>query len=95
MARTSMFVAAAMTAAALTIAGCKTQSPATASDAPAGSVASTDPGAGTSANDGDTVTVHPSNGRGGGTGQGTTAGQGKGSGKGNGKVGASRVKGDA
>jgi len=39
MARTSMFVAAAMTAAALTIAGCKTQSPATASDAPAGSAA--------------------------------------------------------
>jgi len=39
MARTSTFVAAAMTAAALTIAGCKTQSPATASDAPAGSTA--------------------------------------------------------
>ncbi len=41
MARTSTFVAAAMTAAALTIAGCKTQSPATASDAPAGSTAPT------------------------------------------------------
>jgi membrane peptidoglycan carboxypeptidase len=55
------------------------------SDAPAGSVASTDPGAGTSANDGDTVTVHPSNGRGGGTGQGTTTGRGNGNGNGKGR----------
>ena len=39
MARTLAFVAAATTAAALVISGCKTQSPATASDTPAGTTA--------------------------------------------------------
>jgi membrane peptidoglycan carboxypeptidase len=48
------------------------------SSVPAGRVASTTPSAGASANDGDTVVVHPSNGRGAGTGQGTTPGKGKG-----------------
>jgi beta-lactam-binding protein with PASTA domain len=43
----------------------------------AGQVASTTPGAGSDAQPGDTVVVHPSNGRGGGTGQGNTRGRGK------------------
>jgi membrane peptidoglycan carboxypeptidase len=47
------------------------------SNIPAGRVASTSPGAGASAQDGDTVVVHPSNGRGGGAGQGTTQRKGK------------------
>jgi membrane peptidoglycan carboxypeptidase len=55
------------------------------SGVPAGFVASTTPSGGSTASDGDTVTIHPSNGRGDGTGQGTTNGNGKGKGKGKGK----------
>ena len=47
------------------------------SNVPAGFVSSTDPGAGSSANDGDTVVIHPSNGRGGGAGQGIKPGRGR------------------
>ena len=48
------------------------------SDVPAGFVASTTPDAGTNVGEGDTVTIHPSNGRGDRTGRGTLPGNGKG-----------------
>jgi membrane peptidoglycan carboxypeptidase len=51
------------------------------SDVRAGFVASTTPDGGSSANDGDTVTIHPSNGRGGETRRGTGPGNGNGKGK--------------
>jgi membrane peptidoglycan carboxypeptidase len=47
------------------------------SGVPAGFVASTSPAAGSNVSDGDAVTIHPSNGRGGGTGRGTFPGRGK------------------